>query len=170
MAYDRYTVPLIAVSSLFVGALYHDVVRAIRALVPARPEHFTLGLDVRVLRVALVSLLVVPIAVGIGRQAARVVRSPEAAAYTMAADVTRLVEPVARTQTYEWQLDVFTERPLDHPPEFPVYGHVEVPSATKYLIDGPWSKMLGIYSPELAHNDYERIAVAGDYELYRRRD
>ena len=44
----------------------------------------------------------------------------------------------------------------------------DVPADTRYLVDGPASKLAQLYRRELAEHPYRRLASAGPYDLYRR--
>jgi hypothetical protein len=85
----------------------------------------------------------------------------------MAAIINQQVQPTAVTESYEWQLDVLSDRPFHHPPPFVPPNPYTMPP-TAYLVDGPWSKMFELYDQELAQHDYRLIARVGQYDLYQR--
>jgi hypothetical protein len=56
--------------------------------------------------------------------------------------------------------------PLNAP--LPQLAAYDPPGSNTYLVDGHWSKLLNVYRNELSKDAYQRIATAGDYDLYRR--
>ena len=94
----------------------------------------------------------------------------EPAAQEMAGLISQLVESEASTESFEWELDVLGLQRFHHPPRCvscPAIPY-DVPSDTRYLVDGPASKVAQLYRRELAEHPYRRLASAGPYDLYRR--
>lgn len=162
MGYDRYAVPLLAICSVFVAVFYRDLMASLRFETTAGS-----AVDMHPLRTAVALLLASPLAVGIALQLLAVGRPPEATTYEMAAIINQQVAPTAVTESYEWQLDVLSDRPFHHPPPFVPPKPYTMPP-TDYLVDGPWSKMFELYDQELEQHNYHLIASVGLYDLYQR--
>jgi hypothetical protein len=159
--YDRYAIPILAIGSMFLAVVWHDVVRAAAA---TDPEHAWSN----PLAVGAGLALAAPVISSLGLQLAIVARPPAPDAQTIAAAITRQVEPSAVIETIDWQLDILADREFHHPPPFVPLVPYSVPTTTDYLVDGPWSKMYHLYGDELASGRYTRMVAVGDYELYRR--
>jgi hypothetical protein len=186
VGYDRYAAPLVAVCSVFLAVLYRDLIvvfRVPRGAVTRSLRHPLVGDS---LQPALMLLLVAPIAMGIGTQIVDIARPAEPAAQEIAAVISRQVEPGAIVESFDWQLDVLAEETYHHPPlevtlgavltaahsplnaPLPQLAAYDPPGSNTYLVDGHWSKLLNVYRNELSKDAYQRIATAGDYDLYRR--
>jgi 4-amino-4-deoxy-L-arabinose transferase-like glycosyltransferase len=168
VGYDRYTIPLIATCALFAAALFCDLIRrfGVAANLKRRSAWHVLVADP-----ALSGLLLIPAALivsGITLQLMNLRRPPESAAQEIAGLITRDVEPRATTESFEWQLDVLTERPFHHPPPFVPAIPYDVSATTTFLVDGPMSKTWALYSSELKEHNYRLVASAGPYDLYQR--
>ena len=107
--------------------------------------------------------------------------TPDTAAQDFAATLQRLVGPADVVESWEWQLDVLTDRQVHHPPNVLVDRHTGriffgAPVDTRYdwrewspafLVDGPFSKFTGVYGPELANGCCALVESHGPYDLYR---
>ncbi len=173
--YDRYTGPLVATCSLFLAVLVHYAAAGVgveraeeqadkgaaASVIWRWPNLGPLGLTVTL-------LVLVPVGLGLGARLALIARPPAAEAQQIADLIEQQVAPTAVTESLEWQLDVLVERDFHHPPPFVPKIPYEVPSTTSYLIDGPWSKLFGVYAHELEQHTYRRVGEMGEYELYAR--
>jgi hypothetical protein len=154
MAWPRYAMVLVGIGSLFAAVLMCDLCRSVRTW----------------LRGVLVVVLALPVVAGIVLHLGDLARPPEPAAQQMVDLIAEILEPRAPTESFEWELDVLGLEHFHHPsrcvscPAIPY----DVPSETRYLVDGPSSKIAQLYRRELSSSDYRRVASAGPYDLYRR--
>jgi hypothetical protein len=174
MGWLRLAVPAITSGSLCLAVATNDLLRGARSLRGSVAA-----------QVVVAALVLSPIAIGIGRNAAVLARADDVAAYELAALVNQRVEAHATIETDEWELDLLLQRSSHHPPATVVANAVgaveleapatlvqsyEVAAGATYLIDGRFSKLDGIYRHALGEGRFAWIASLGDYDLYERVD
>jgi 4-amino-4-deoxy-L-arabinose transferase-like glycosyltransferase len=175
----RYAVPAIAISSIFVAKLLGDLIDRLVTSKRARvatpdPLYF-------VFAIAIGGALVT----GIAQNGVAVLRARDTSPQDFAATIDRQVESGDAVESFEWEIDVLTRATYYHPPTQVMVDLIRqksvgratttaadysVPAGATYLVDGPFSKLTGVYRRELAQGGYERVASAGEYDLYRRVD
>ena len=170
-AYARYAIPLLAICSLFLALLARDL--AVGFALWKVGGGLVRALLGDPLRSGLLLVLAAAIVSGIGLQLIALTRPPRADAQEITAIISREVEPNASTESFEWQLDVLSERTFHHPPlSVVIRGDsavpYEVPAWCAYLVDGPMSKAYVLYRDELEQHGYRQIASVGSYDLYHR--
>jgi hypothetical protein len=94
------------------------------------------------------------------------------------------VSPDALIESWEWEIDFFTNHTYHHPPAsvldlltrhiflgqpyaYDMYDFEQY--HPDYIIDGPFSKWTELYSPNHLRQTYELTVSIGDYDLYRRK-
>lgn len=184
VGWPRYTVPAALVSCLFVGKLFGDIL-AKYVLAADREEARSKGwVSHDALPVGLASILVLQILSGVAVNTHGLLRTGDDSPQRFAAMVERDVEPRANVESVEWEIDFLTGQSHHHPPKAveldgiakatraratPAIDTYEVPPATQYIIDGPFSKQTGMYRRELASGNFQLVGTVGGYDLYRRR-
>ena len=130
---------------------------------------------------ALVALLAAYVAAHGVNRVRDLTSAPDTAAQDFAETLDRLVGPADVVESWEWQLDVLTDRRVHHPPNVLVDRHTgriffgaPVEHTTTgacgppvFLVDGPFSKFTGVYGPDLANGCCALVASHGPYDLYR---
>ena len=183
MGYARYAVPVAATSSLFVAKLFCDLGRRYTPLGRPRGSLSPRAFQDDAIGTALLAVLVLIVFSGIIQNGVTIARDRDASPQEFASLVTRDVPPGSIVESSEWEIDFLTSGTYHHPPPHLVDDAVgivflglppralqwySVPPSASYLIDGPFSKLAGVYQPELRQGQFEQIASVGEYDLYNR--
>jgi 4-amino-4-deoxy-L-arabinose transferase-like glycosyltransferase len=188
IGWPRYAVPAVAACSLFSAKLLCDLAR-----------RYTPASEVRILNLsairsmtrnpvgsALLVLLTSSVLTGLVSNGLEVLRAKDTSPQDFAALVSQTVEPGALVESSEWEIDFLTNGTYHHPPSQVIVESVgsvfmgrasllrsqyEVPSAARYLIEGPFSRLTGLYTRARQSDiGYVIVTAVGEYELLRRRD
>lgn len=179
----RYAVPAVVTCNLFLAKLLCDL----GATFGARGSR-GVGSRIRALAAdppgtALLAVMAMMVLSGIAVNAEAIGRATDKSPLQFASVVADRVEADAVVEASEWEIDFLTGRSFVHPPFSVVMAGIaavsqgksaealhryRVSPAASYLVDGPFSKLAGIYRSELSRGEFQRIASVGEYDLYRR--
>ena len=176
VGWPRYAFEGLAISAVLAGP----------ALVqwPALSRALGSGGGARVARAAgaVLTFLVIALVLAHGVNRVRDLSAPvDRSAEAFAATLGRVVGPDDLIESWDWQLDVLTDRRLHHPDDAwvgrytaQIYSEVPVRDSYEwrrwspaYVIDGPFSKFTGIYRTDLANGCCTLVVSEGAYDLYR---
>jgi hypothetical protein len=184
IAWPRYAVPLAVTASIFEAKLFADLLRANGPMVERLFQRKTRATGPDLLGAALVLGIALTVASGIVTNAETIARSHDASPQQFAATIQRQVASGAVVESAEWELDFQTDLTFHHPPAAVVDDGVRVlflntrstamqpyaiPQDAAYLVDGPFSKGVGLYRQVLASGEFQRVATVGPYDLFRRK-
>jgi hypothetical protein len=188
IGWPRYAVPAVAACSLFSAKLLCDLA-----------QRYTPAADMRLINIsaiksafsnpmgsALLVLLASSVVSGLASNGIEVLRAKDTSPQDFAAQVSQTVEPGALVESSEWEIDFLTNGTYHHPPSRVILESIrtifmsgpsslrsqyEVPPATRYLIEGPFSRLSGLYvRARQSDGGYTVVTAIGEYELLRRRD
>lgn len=175
VGWERYAFEPLVMSAVLAGAgIAHGRERWTGATAPSIARW-------RWLAAALVALLVAYVAAHGLNRVRDLTAAPDTSAQDFSAVLERLVGPADVVESWEWQLDVLTDRRVHHPPNVLVDRHTGriffgAAVDTRYdwrewspafLVDGPFSKFTAAYAPDLASGCCALVASSGPYDLYR---
>lgn len=183
VGWPRYVVPAALVSSLFVAKLFCDLGQRFTPLgrVRSRPSPREFIADP--LGTALAVMLAAIIVSGTALSGLAIARANDDSPQRFASLVTQRVAQNSVIECFEWEITFLTDRTYHHPPvrlmddatgvvflnrSSTSTAWYQVPSDVAYLVDGPFSKVSGIYSDEIGSGEFKRIGSVGEYDLYRR--
>jgi hypothetical protein len=100
-----------------------------------------------------------------------------------AALVGQHVQPGEVIDSAEWEIKFLADRSFSHPSvaaiddtvavvylnKAPASVQYEPPNEARFIIDGPFSKLGGLYRAALSRGEFSLVASYGEYDLYRRR-
>lgn len=186
IGWPRYAVPAIATTSLFTAKLMFDLalrcvpsgeVRAAGFITSAR------RLVANPTDAALLVLFAGSLLSGLVSNAIAIQRARDASPQEFAALISQVVPSGAVVESSEWEIDFLTNESYHHPPapviiqsigtvflgrSSPLVAEYRAAPAATYIVDGPFSKLTGMYRQELSSARYTRIGGSGEYELLRR--
>ncbi len=189
IGWPRYAVPAVATCSLFSAKLLCDLARRYTPATELR----TLNLSAirsaisNPMGTALLVLLASSVLSGLAANGFALVRAKDTSPQDFAALVSQTVEAGMVVESSEWEIDFLTNGTYHHPPaqviiesvgtvflgrQPPLVAQYQVPATAQYLIDGPFSRLTGMYT-QARQSDlsgYRIIATVGEYELLRRGD
>lgn len=183
MGYARYAAPVAITSSLFVARLFNDLARAY-VLTRGSSGGPLRTLAANPLGAGLGAVMALSICSGIAQNGLAIVRARDDSPQRFAELVERYVPPNAVVEASDWEIKFLTDRSYHHPPATLINEGVavvflgrppesvqwyQVPSSATYLVDGPFSRLTGIYRVALEGGAFQRIASYGEYDLYQRR-
>jgi 4-amino-4-deoxy-L-arabinose transferase-like glycosyltransferase len=187
IGWPRYAMPAVAICSLFSAKLLCDLARGSTPF--AEPRAFNvLRLRAAVnnpLGTALLVLLASSVLSGLASNGFALLRAKDTSPQEFAALVSQIVEPGAVVESSEWEIDFLTNGQYHHPPANVIIESVgtvflekqsllvaqyQVPATATYLINGPFSRLTGMYSQEGEAKlpGFKTVATAGEYELLLR--
>ncbi|HLH74251.1 MAG TPA: glycosyltransferase family 39 protein [Chloroflexota bacterium] len=184
MGYPRYVVPATLVGSLFAGKLIVDLGRS---FTPLGRLNGRLSLQMFLedaLGTGLAVILTMVIFAGILQNGLTIARTKDSSPQVFATVVMQRVPAGAEIESSQWEIDFLTSRLYHHPPprlvdevvgvlflgESPrvLQDEYRVPEGATYLIDGPFSKAVGLYRSEIDRGEFTKVTSVGQYDLYRR--
>jgi hypothetical protein len=182
IGWTRYSLPTVVTGSLFVAKLLVDLARRVAPSI-ARGQTSIRALVADPLGTSAVLMMAGALLSGIALNGITIARAHDTSPQDFAAVVQQKVEPGAVVESSEWEIDFLTGMIYHHPPAALVLESVgvvfmnqvgagaeayEVPPTVSYLIDGPFSRLSGVYRTELERNQFTPEATVGEYVLYRR--
>jgi len=178
----RYAFVPVALCSIFAAKLIRDVTK----MLPGDSETWraaSLTQRVRMILAGVVILIISLIVIGSGFSlAADVVGVSSNPAKQMAYYLDEHVPTDVVIESWEWELDLWTQHTYHHPATDitnPLTEHVWhgvpyspeaydfVSFSPSYLINGPFSKWTGIYTQDLLEREYPLVVSVGQYDLYK---
>ena len=181
IGYARYAAPVALISTIFVAKFADDLVRHWMPIGSPLSPTAVLAKPLGAMVLAVLSLASLT---GISQNALAVVRANDDSPQRFAAMVTEQVEPGAIVDSAEWEIKFLTRAVFSHPSVPLVNDAVAVvylgkpmqsldsyqPSqSASYVVDGPFSKLVGLYRGSLSRGLLQPVASYGEYDLYRRR-
>lgn len=181
VGWHRYALPGLAVVALFVARLLLDVhSRLARLLCPGRGRTVFGGLALAAVAALLVFF---PFhRTSLYEEATATVNMADDSARRFAAYINAHVGQDALIESWEWQIDFFTDHTYHHPPlsvlnlairhaflgeplprdmyDFALYR-------PDYVVIGPFSKWIGLYPPDYLRRECAHIVSIGPYDLCR---
>lgn len=174
----RYAFVGLSLSALLVGRLWRDLARVVaQAGALGHPRAASL-------RVALTAWLLVMVALPAAGIAARLVRVPAADAPAVSAWLTANVPPEAVIETWEPELEVFSDHRFHYPPPSLLIHAVAYISRggpapasqyafretgwPDYVVVGAFARWVGLYADADLSADYARVHQQGPYVVWKR--
>jgi len=132
--------------------------------------------------VAVTALVVLSVLIPLLSTAKRAISSHDQTAQQFAEYVDSHIPTDALIESWQWEIDFLTDRDYHHPSRkdkvalhkhiyfgdpYPTYS---IQDEFDYVIDGPFSKLVGIYSSDLQKGSWELVTSIGEYDLYKRAD
>ena len=183
VGWARYAVPVAVTGSLFEAKLLCDLARKVS---PIGRDRFTFVPRTYLadpLGTALLAALFAVVVGGILVNADTIARSRDASPQEFGNVIMQQVSPNAVVESSEWEIGFLAKRTY-HVPPIPLLERANaivtlhqsaeslesyrVPATVSYIVDGPYSKLTGIYRGQLATGEFVRVASVGEYDLYRR--
>jgi hypothetical protein len=186
IGWSRYAIPAVATSSLFTAKLLHDLAARWTPVAGARAAN--LGAYARraignPLGTALLVLLASSVLSGLVSNAFAIQRARDTSPQDFAALVAQSVRPGAVIESCEWEIDFLTEQSYHHPSAHVIIQSIGTVflgrssqvvaeyrplSTAGYLVNGPFSKLTGLYREEIRTGSFRLVASSGEYDLLRR--
>jgi 4-amino-4-deoxy-L-arabinose transferase-like glycosyltransferase len=182
IGYARYAAPAALVSTIFVAKLAIDLVRHFFPSDISKQSFRDVAASP--LGVAVLALLTLTAFTGIAQNALAAGRANDDSPQRFATAVAQYVEPGEVIESAEWELKFLSDRSFTHPPVPLINDAVAVvflgkpaqsllayePSGlASYVVEGPFSKVSGLYRGSLSRGELEPLFSYGEYDLYRRR-
>jgi 4-amino-4-deoxy-L-arabinose transferase-like glycosyltransferase len=178
LGWIRYAFVGLSLSALLVGRLWRDLARAVaQAGAQGRPKAASLT-------VALAAWLLVVVALPLAGTAAKLVRVPPADAPAVSAWLTANVPADAVVETWEPELEAFSDHRFHYPPPsllIHAVAHISrggPPPATQYafrdagtpdyVVVGAFARWVGLYADADLSADYQRAHQQGPYVVWKR--
>jgi hypothetical protein len=180
VGWHRYAFAPYAIGLLFAGKFVVDAIRFLRG----RCVSGSLGRLEAYVRGGAVLLIAAILLAGIWgfiQQVRDIVAEPDTSLQRFAEYLEDNVSPQAVTESVDWQVDVVTEHTYHHPTNDWIDRFTSVLQFGEdmevtydpfeyqpdYLIDGSWSKWMGLYAPHLANGCCTLVVSIDSYDLYR---
>lgn len=181
VGWHRYAFAPYAVGLLFAGRFVAGAVCFLRqrdGRLSIRGRMWTVG---RVGVALLIAGILLGGARGLVQRVQSIVAPPDLSPERFAVYLRDNVSPGAVVESWEWQIDTLVDLNYHHPSNIWVDRMTAVSQFGEqlaveydlfeyrpdYLIDGPWSKWMGLYAAPLADGCCTPIATFGPYDLYR---
>lgn len=179
----RYAIPAVLTSSLFVARLFYQLARDWPSGGYGENRAGGSSLLENPTRAAFLAALVLSVSSGVVTNGVAIARAHDRSPQTFAGIVDQDVPPGAVVESFEWEVDFLSDARFHEPPPALMVDAIDVaflsrpsgstrwyqvPSSATYLVDGPFSKMTGLYRQTLDLGSFRKIASFGEYDLYRR--
>jgi len=184
VGWHRYALPGLVVVALPVARLLLDVhSRIARLLDPGRGRAVFGGLALAAVTALLVFFPFYR--TSLYEEVSATVSRADDSARRFAAYINAHVEQDALIESWEWQIDFFTNHTYHHPPPpildlavrhaflgepFPPDAYDFAPYQPDYIVVGPFSKWVGLYLPGYLDRECVRVVSIGPYDLCRVED
>lgn len=180
IGWERYALPFMAMTSVPAAKFFDDLIGKVSFHLGKQMRQ-PLGESVPSLAkgMAVFSMLVVAIAIPLASTAVRVLSAHDRSPHEFAQYINEHVPQDALIESWQWEIDFLTNRTYHHPSQetlrvlqnhiylggpYPTYD-VQV-QEVNYVIDGPYSKLVGIYSSFVQEHGTLLTSI-GEYDLYK---
>jgi 4-amino-4-deoxy-L-arabinose transferase-like glycosyltransferase len=189
IGWSRYAVPTVATCCLLSAKLVCDLARRYTPVAELASLNASAlrALAANPLGTALLVVLASSILSGLLSNGFTLARARDTSPQDFAALVSQKVASGAIVESSEWEIDFLTNGAYHHPPAQVIIQSIgsvflrrgatsvaeyQVPTSAAYLIEGPFSRLTGMYSNarQKGTGGYKTIGTTGEYELLERQN
>jgi hypothetical protein len=189
IGWPRYAVPTVATCCLLSAKLVCDLARRYTPVAELASLNASAlrALAANPLGTALLVVLASSILSGLLSNGFTLARARDTSPQDFAALVSQKVASGAIVESSEWEIDFLTNGAYHHPPAQVIIQSIgsvflrrgatsvaeyQVPTSAAYLIEGPFSRLTGMYSNarQKGTGGYKTIGTTGEYELLERQN